>query len=160
MRQCQAQQDHAPSHHADHVLDAHSNSNVSCHPLRQTEPGVRERLQNRGDRTPRRPPLNLPEGQGGDQSRTSLSERGRHTEPEPSAHGETSGKAGSPEYGDVVKASDIRDLAERQPFRPFAVRLSNGVSYSFREPRQFGAPRDYRIIAARPAGSAGAASAA
>ena len=45
-----------------------------------------------------------------------------------------------------MKAIDIRDLAERQPFRPFAVRLSSGVSFSFREPRQFGAPRDYRLI--------------
>lgn len=59
-----------------------------------------------------------------------------------------------------MKAADIRELAERQPFRPFAVRLSNGASYTFREPRQSGAPRDYRIIAARPAWSVGAASAA
>jgi len=35
---------------------------------------------------------------------------------------------------------------ERRPFRPFAVRLNNGARYTFREPRDVGAPRDYRLI--------------
>lgn len=37
-------------------------------------------------------------------------------------------------------------MVERHPFRPFAVRLSNGVQYNFREPRDVGATRDYHII--------------
>jgi hypothetical protein len=40
----------------------------------------------------------------------------------------------------------IKEAAERQPFRPFAVRLNNGMRYLFREPRDLGAPRDYRAI--------------
>jgi hypothetical protein len=45
-----------------------------------------------------------------------------------------------------MKVPDIKDLAERQPFRPFSIRLSNGAQYTFRSPREFGAPRDYRIV--------------
>jgi hypothetical protein len=45
-----------------------------------------------------------------------------------------------------MRTSEIKHLAERQPFRPFAVRLSNGAQYSFNEPRDFGAPRDFRMI--------------
>jgi hypothetical protein len=45
-----------------------------------------------------------------------------------------------------MQISEIKQLAERQPFRPFAVRLSNGAQYSFNEPRDFGAPRDFRMI--------------
>jgi hypothetical protein len=45
-----------------------------------------------------------------------------------------------------VNATDIKSLAERQPFRPFAVRLTNGSEYTFREPRDFGAPRDFHMI--------------
>jgi hypothetical protein len=46
----------------------------------------------------------------------------------------------------AVKVSDIKNLVERQPFRPFGVRLSNGAQYSFNEPREFGAPRDFQMI--------------
>lgn len=45
-----------------------------------------------------------------------------------------------------MKIAEIRGLAERCPFRPFDVRLTNGAHYSFRESRDFGATRDYRII--------------
>ena len=40
----------------------------------------------------------------------------------------------------------LKEAAERKPFRPFAVRLNNGAEYTFREPRDFGAPKDYREI--------------
>ena len=36
--------------------------------------------------------------------------------------------------------------AERQPFRPFVVRLHNGAQYTFSEPRDSGALRNYRMI--------------
>jgi hypothetical protein len=45
-----------------------------------------------------------------------------------------------------MKVSDIRDLVERQPFRPFGLRLSNGVQYVFNEAREFGATRDLQMI--------------
>ncbi len=45
-----------------------------------------------------------------------------------------------------MKDSEIKSLVERQPFRPFAVRLSNGAQYSFKEAREFGAPKDYHMI--------------
>ena len=45
-----------------------------------------------------------------------------------------------------MKVAGIKDLAERQPFRPFAVRLNNGVQYTFTRPRNFGATGDYRMV--------------
>lgn len=45
-----------------------------------------------------------------------------------------------------MKVADIQDLAERQPFRPFSIRLSNGAQYTFRTPREFGAPKDCHIV--------------
>jgi hypothetical protein len=45
-----------------------------------------------------------------------------------------------------VKFAKIKQLVERQPFRPFAVRLSNGAQYTFNEPREFGAPKDFHMI--------------
>lgn len=45
-----------------------------------------------------------------------------------------------------MKADEIRDFAERRPFRPFIVRLNNGLQYVFSEPRNIGAPKDYHII--------------
>jgi hypothetical protein len=45
-----------------------------------------------------------------------------------------------------VKVTDIKKIAQRSPFRPFAVRLSNGAHYTFQEPRDFGAPRNFRMI--------------
>ena len=46
----------------------------------------------------------------------------------------------------MMNAVAIKEAAERQPFQPFAVRLNNGAEYKFREPRDFGAPKDYREI--------------
>jgi hypothetical protein len=45
-----------------------------------------------------------------------------------------------------VNTTALKEVVERQPFRPFAVRLSNGRQYTFSEPRDFGAPRDCREI--------------
>ncbi len=45
-----------------------------------------------------------------------------------------------------MNTTAIKEVAERQPFQPFAVQLNNGVQYSFNEPRNFGAPKNYREI--------------
>ena len=45
-----------------------------------------------------------------------------------------------------MKIAEIKGLVERQPFRPFGVRLNNGGQYTFREPRDVGATKDYHII--------------
>ena len=45
-----------------------------------------------------------------------------------------------------MKVKDIKRLVERQPFRPFGVRLNNGARYNFKEARDVGAPRDYRML--------------
>jgi hypothetical protein len=45
-----------------------------------------------------------------------------------------------------VKVADVKKLAERQPFRPFTVRVNNGAQYTFGESRNFGAPKDYHVI--------------
>ena len=45
-----------------------------------------------------------------------------------------------------MKVEEIKSLVERQPFRPFAVRLNNGVQYTINEPRNVGAPKDYHVI--------------
>lgn len=45
-----------------------------------------------------------------------------------------------------MKVEEIKGVAERQPFRPFAVRLSNGAEYNFKNPKNIGAPMDYHIV--------------
>ena len=45
-----------------------------------------------------------------------------------------------------MQSSEIKNLVERQPFRPFGIRLSNGAQYVFNEPREFGAPKDFGMI--------------
>jgi hypothetical protein len=45
-----------------------------------------------------------------------------------------------------MEPSQLKACAERQPFRPFGVRLSNGAQYTFNEPREFGAPKERHII--------------
>lgn len=45
-----------------------------------------------------------------------------------------------------MNALVVKEVAERQPFRPFTVRLNNGKQYTFKEPRDFAAPRNYRDI--------------
>src|SRR5438105_3490453 len=50
------------------------------------------------------------------------------------------------EVGSQMKVQTIKELIERQPFRPFAVRLSNGAQYTFNKSRNIGAPEDYHMI--------------
>jgi hypothetical protein len=45
-----------------------------------------------------------------------------------------------------MKVEEIRSLAERQPFRPFTLRLNNGAQYTFTKLRSFGAPEDYQMV--------------
>ena len=45
-----------------------------------------------------------------------------------------------------MKVVEIKDLVERRPFRPFSVRLNNGAHYNFRDSRDVGAPKDYRLL--------------
>ena len=45
-----------------------------------------------------------------------------------------------------MKVREIKGLVERKPFRPFGIRLNNGVQYRFKESRDVGAPKDYHII--------------
>ncbi|HEY5480614.1 MAG TPA: hypothetical protein VIL39_03975 [Verrucomicrobiae bacterium] len=49
-------------------------------------------------------------------------------------------------YLSAMKVAEIRDLVERQPFRPFGVRLNNGAHYTFKDSRDVGAPKDYRLL--------------
>jgi hypothetical protein len=44
-----------------------------------------------------------------------------------------------------MKVAELKKLTNRQPFRPFTVRLSNGARYTFSEPRNLGAPKDYHV---------------
>jgi hypothetical protein len=46
----------------------------------------------------------------------------------------------------AVKVDEIRELLERQPFRPFGLRLNNGAQYRVAQPRDVGAPKDYHIV--------------
>ena len=46
----------------------------------------------------------------------------------------------------LMKVADIKEVAEREPFRPFAVRLNNGAQYTFKSPREIGATRTYNMI--------------
>ncbi len=45
-----------------------------------------------------------------------------------------------------MKAADLKAVAEREPFHPFTVRLTNGAQYTFSHPRNFGAPKNYSVI--------------
>ena len=45
-----------------------------------------------------------------------------------------------------MKTAELKRVAQRRPFRPFGVRLSNDARYFFRESRQFGAPMDFHVI--------------
>ena len=45
-----------------------------------------------------------------------------------------------------MKTAELKRVAQRRPFRPFGIRLSNGARYFFREARQFGAPKDFHVI--------------
>lgn len=45
-----------------------------------------------------------------------------------------------------MNSAKIKDVVERRPFRPFTVRLNNGAQYSFKDARDVGAPKDFRLI--------------
>ena len=45
-----------------------------------------------------------------------------------------------------MKLSEIKGLVERQPFRPFTIRLTNGAKYSFKSPRDVGATKNYHML--------------
>jgi hypothetical protein len=45
-----------------------------------------------------------------------------------------------------MKTAELKRIAQRRPFRPFAVRLSNGARYIFNDDRNFGAPKDFHAI--------------
>lgn len=47
---------------------------------------------------------------------------------------------------ETMQSAELKQIAEREPFRPFGVRLSNGVQYFFNEPRAFAATRDFHTI--------------
>ena len=46
----------------------------------------------------------------------------------------------------MMKVKEIQNFVERRPFRPFGIRLNNGEEYVFNEPRDLGAPRNYRLL--------------
>lgn len=45
-----------------------------------------------------------------------------------------------------MKTADIKEVVEREPFRPFTLRLSNGVQYTFKQPRDIGASKDCSMV--------------
>ncbi len=45
-----------------------------------------------------------------------------------------------------MKVVELKDVAERVPFRPFTLRLNNGATYTFPTPRYLGAAQDYSMI--------------
>ena len=45
-----------------------------------------------------------------------------------------------------MKVANVKEVVEREPFRPFIVRLSNGTEYTFHSPRQIGATLKYNMI--------------
>lgn len=45
-----------------------------------------------------------------------------------------------------MKVSDLKEMVEREPFRPFSVRLNNGAQYTFKTPRFLGATQNYGMI--------------
>lgn len=45
-----------------------------------------------------------------------------------------------------MKVADLKDVLEREPFRPFTLRLNNGAQYTFKTPRYLGASQNYGMI--------------
>ena len=45
-----------------------------------------------------------------------------------------------------MNTAALKEVAEGRPFRPFTVRLNSGAKSTFNEPRNFGAPENYREI--------------
>ena len=46
----------------------------------------------------------------------------------------------------AMKVQEIQKFVERNPFRPFAIRLNNGEEYTFKERRDVGAPKDFHLL--------------
>jgi hypothetical protein len=46
----------------------------------------------------------------------------------------------------AMKVADLKDMVEREPFRPFTVRLNNGAQYTFKTARNMGASMNYGMI--------------
>jgi hypothetical protein len=46
----------------------------------------------------------------------------------------------------AMKTTELKEVVERQPFRPFGVRLSNGAMYFFNQPRELGATQDLTAL--------------
>ena len=46
----------------------------------------------------------------------------------------------------TMQVADIKEVVEREPFRPFAIRLNNGAQYTFHSPREVGATQEYNMI--------------
>ena len=45
-----------------------------------------------------------------------------------------------------MRVIDLKDIVEREPFRAFTIRLSNGAQYTFNSRRDLGAAKDYGMI--------------
>ncbi len=45
-----------------------------------------------------------------------------------------------------MKVADLKQVVEREPFRPFTVRLNNGAQYTFKTPRFLGASQGYGML--------------
>jgi hypothetical protein len=45
-----------------------------------------------------------------------------------------------------MTTSDVKKLAKRQPFRPFAVRTSDGATYEVSDPFRVNCPEDGRAL--------------
>ena len=45
-----------------------------------------------------------------------------------------------------MQTKEVKDIVEREPFRAFAIRLSNGAQYAFNQPRELGATQDYGML--------------
>jgi hypothetical protein len=47
---------------------------------------------------------------------------------------------------EAMKVAHLKDVLEREPFRPFSIRLNNGAMYSFNSRREIGATLEYSMI--------------
>jgi hypothetical protein len=45
-----------------------------------------------------------------------------------------------------MQAADLKEVFEKNPFRPFAIRLNNGAQYTFASAKEFGATKQYNMI--------------
>ena len=45
-----------------------------------------------------------------------------------------------------MRIQELEKLAEREPFRPFSVRLNNGAKYHFKTRRDLGAAKDGHLL--------------